>query len=38
MEFAPFALSLLVQGIAILALVYAIRSRLSEKSTGPAAA
>jgi hypothetical protein len=37
-EFAPFALSLLVQGIAILALVYAIRSRLSEKSTGPAAA
>ena len=37
-EFTPFALSLLVQGIAILALVYAIRSRLSEKSTGPAAA
>jgi hypothetical protein len=36
-EFAPFALSLLVQGIAILALVYAIRSRLNEKSTGPAA-
>jgi hypothetical protein len=36
-EFAPFALSFLVQGIAVLALVYAIRSRLSEKSTGPAA-
>jgi hypothetical protein len=37
-EFAPFALSFLVQGISILALVYAIRSRLSEKSIGPAAA
>lgn len=36
-DIAPFALSLLVQGIAILALVYAIRSRLSEQSTGPAA-
>jgi hypothetical protein len=34
---ASFVLSLLVQGAAILALVYAIRSRLSEKSTGPAA-
>jgi hypothetical protein len=36
-EFAPFALSLLVQGVAVLALVYAIHSCLSEKSTGPAA-
>ncbi|MBH0197533.1 MAG: hypothetical protein HP494_18545 [Nitrospira sp.] len=33
----PFALSLLIQGASIIALVYAIRSRLSEQSTGPAA-
>jgi hypothetical protein len=37
-ELAPFALSLVVQGIAILALFYAIRSRLNEKAIGPAAA
>lgn len=37
-ELAAFTLSLVVQGIAILALFYAIRSRLNEKAIGPAAA
>jgi hypothetical protein len=35
--YEPFALSLLIQGASIVTLVYAIRSRLNEKSTGPAA-
>lgn len=34
---APFSLSLLIQGTAIFSIVYAIHSRLSKKSTGPAA-
>jgi hypothetical protein len=35
--YKPFTLSLLIQGASICALAYAIRSRLNEKSTGPAA-
>jgi hypothetical protein len=35
--YEPFTVSLLLLGGSIVILVYAIRSRLNEKSTGPAA-